>query len=402
MAFEICNFLDYDTDIIYEKFCAYYIKKQKGISSIKEELNLFDFLKTKLQKCKKLPYLVLAKKAFKYSKNTLCLKFLENEKLKIAKIPQYMELQEWETALLLGESIYNSDVILLILDKLFKKEGIDKFLLIVSKHPKIKSEVVQYLSLNKASGEIENYLKAIKNPEELFFYYLEKYFQTNQISERKKCISLAKETQKLITNAINPNFEHKFYKNYLDNLSHDITFKNEIMKLNIEEKDKNILKNTDEISFDISLYDTYKFGVRGRVYDWIENQNKKFNFCHEGMTIMRCISYGEIGQLIAIEALFNKYNKNVKKAGINYLNLSEIFFKFKDYKRAEENIKLINDSFYLGYKIDMLKFMDKYETALEIAVADKNNINKNNLINNILNIKPELKEKADEFFKNLK
>ena len=50
----------------------------------------------------------------------------------------------------------------------------------------------------------------------------------------------------------------------------------------------------------------------------------------------------------------------------------------------------------------MLKFMDKYETALEIAVADKNNINKNNLINNILNIKPELKEKADEFFKNLK
>ena len=31
MAFEICNFLDYDDDIIYKKFCAYYIKKQKGI-----------------------------------------------------------------------------------------------------------------------------------------------------------------------------------------------------------------------------------------------------------------------------------------------------------------------------------------------------------------------------------
>ena len=313
-----------------------------------------------------------------------------------------MELKEWETALLLGESIYNSDIILLILDKLFKKEGIDKFLSVVSTHPKIQSGVIKYLSLNNSSEEIENYLKMIKNPEELFFYYLEKYFQTNQISERKKIISLAKETEKLITNAINPNFEHKFYKNYLDNLSHDINFKNEIMKLNNEQKDKNILKNTDEISFDISLYDTYKFGVRGGVYDWIENQNKKFNFCHEGMTIMRCLSYGEINKLIAIEALLNKYNNNVKKVGISHLNLAEIFFKFKDYKRAEDNIKLINDSFYLGYRVDMLEFMDKYETALEIVIADKNNINRNNLINDILNRKPELKEKADELFKNQK
>ena len=402
MAFEICNFLDYDNDIIYKKFCAYYIKKQKGIYSINEELNLFDFLKTKLQKCKKLPYLDLAKKAFKYGKNTLGLKFLENEKLKIAKIPQYMELKEWETALLLGESIYNSDIIFSILDKLFKKGGTEKFLSVVSTHPKIKSYVIKYLSLNKAFEEIENYFKMINNPEELFFYYLEKYFQTSQISERKKYISLAKETEKLITTAVNPNFEHKFYKNYLDNLSNDIKFKNEIMKLNVEEKEKNILKNTDEISFDISLYDTYKLGVRGGMYDWIENQNKKFNFCHEGMTIMRCISYGEMGRLNAIEALQNKYSKNIKKAGINYLNLSEIFFKFKDYKRAEENIKLINDSFYLGYKIDMLEFMDKYETALEIAISDKNNINQKNFINDILNRKPELKEKADDLFKNLK
>ena len=28
MAFEICRFLDYDNDIVYKKYCAYYIKKQ--------------------------------------------------------------------------------------------------------------------------------------------------------------------------------------------------------------------------------------------------------------------------------------------------------------------------------------------------------------------------------------
>ena len=401
IAIEICHFLDYDDDFIYKKFCAYHIKSQRNNYSISDELKLFDIIQTKLSKSKKLPYLELAKKSFKYGKTTLGLKFLENEKLKIAKIPQYMELKEWETALKLGEKIYNSDIMLTILDTLYKKEGADKFLSIVSNHPKIKDQVIKYLSFNKetASEEIEDYLNIVKNPEELFFYYLEEYFQSDNISERKQLISLAKENEKLITNAINPNFEHKFYKNYLDNLSNDINFKNEIMKLDLEKKDKPFIRNPDELSFDISLYDTYKLGVKGEVYDWVEHQNKKFNFSHEGMTIMRCLSYCEMNKIIAVDALVKRYS-NIKKIGLNYLNLSEIFFKFKDYKRAEENIKLINDSFYLGYKIDMLKYMDKYETALDIIVADKNNINRKDLINDILLRKPELKVKVDELFNN--
>ena len=82
--------------------------------------------------------------------------------------------------------------------------------------------------------------------------------------------------------------------------------------------------------------------------------------------------------------------------------MAEIFFKFKEYKKAEENIKLINDPFYLAYKVDMLKAMDKYETALEIIVADKNNINQKSMINDILTRKPELKQKAEELLKNQK
>ena len=70
-----------------------------------------------------------------------------------------MELKEWETALKLGEKIYNSDIMLTILDTLYKKEGADKFLSIVSNHPKIKDQVIKYLSFNKetASEEIEDY-----------------------------------------------------------------------------------------------------------------------------------------------------------------------------------------------------------------------------------------------------
>ena len=105
---------------------------------------------------------------------------------------------------------------------------------------------------------------------------------------------------------INPNFEHKFYKNYLDNLSNDIIFKNDLMKINIEEK--TIIKNPEQISYDISIYDTYKLITKGEKYDWIEHQNKKFNFSHEGMSIMRCISYGEINKIIAVDALLKKNN----------------------------------------------------------------------------------------------
>ena len=400
MAFEICRFLDYDNDIVYKKYCAYYIKKQKGNYSAKEELALFDILDAKLKKCKVLPYLELAKKAFKYSKNKLGLKFLEHEKLKIATIPQYMELNEWNTALKLGENIYNNDIILTIIDTLFKKVGKDKFISIVAKRPKIKCYVIKYLSSKKLAEQIKQYFNMINNPEELFFFYLEKYFQTKSISERKNYIALAKEAEKLITNTINPNFEHKFYKNYLDNLSNEINFKLDIM--NVESKETFSLRTSQDISFDISLYDTYKYAIRSENYEWLENKNKKFNLSHEGMNIMRCISYCESGKIIGVDTLLKKYNNNIKKLGLSYLNLAEIYFKFKEYKKAEENIKLINDTFYLDYKVDMLKFMDKYETALEIVIANKNNINRQNYIDEILSRKPELKEKANELLKNQK
>ena len=398
MAYELCRFLDYDDDIVYKKYCSYCIKKEKNNYDISEELKLFDTLQTKLKKCKKIPYLDLAKKAFKYGKTTLGLKFLENEKLKIAKIPQYIELKEWETALKLSENICNSDIILTTLDKLYKLEGIDKFLSIVSSHEKIKSEIITYLSLNDKE-QLENYLKMKNNPEELFFYYLEQYFQSNNISDRKNCISNARKTQKLITSSINQNFEHKFYKNYLDNLENNLLIKNDIMKI---ESDKQIIKNPSSVSFDISMYDAYKMEVIANKYDYVEKQNKKFNFSNEGLNIMRFMTYAEIGKYKEIDSILKKNNNNIKKLNLTNLNLSEIFFKYNEYKRAEDNIKLINDTFYLGYKVDMLKLMDKYETALEIVISDKNNINQENLLNDILNRKPELKEKADELIKNSK
>ena len=398
MAFEVCRFLDYNENNVYIKYANYCIKRIKKNYDTNEELRLYEKLQSKLKKCKDLPYIKLAKKAFKYSKNALGLKFLENEKSSLIKIPQYIELKDWDTALNLAENRHDSNVIITVLDKLYKKESLNKFMDIVSLHPQSKFAVLEFLNKNSPE-QIESYLKILKNPEELFYYYLEQYFQSPIISHRKKFIALAKENEKAITNAVNPNFEHKFYKNYLDNLEHNLTFKTDILNL---DKEKFIVTKPEETSFDISLYDTYKYGVKSEKYNWIETQNKHFSFSTEGMSIMRCMTYGEMGLLNAIDAFLKKSNNNVKKLGLTYLNLAEIYFQFKGYDRAAENIKNINDPCYFEYKIEMLKLMEKYETALEVIIPDKNSINKKDLVNDILRRNPNLRQKAEELFAKIK
>ena len=398
MAFEVCRFLDYNENNVYIKYANYCIKRIKKNYDTNEELRLYEKLQSKLKKCKDLPYIKLAKKAFKYSKNALGLKFLENEKSSLIKIPQYIELKDWDTALNLAENRHDSNVIITVLDKLYKKESLNKFMDIVSLHPQSKFAVLEFLNKNSPE-QIESYLKILKNPEELFYYYLEQYFQSPIISHRKKFIALAKENEKAITNAVNPNFEHKFYKNYLDNLEHNLTFKTDILNL---DKEKFIVTKPEETSFDISLYDTYKYGVKSEKYNWIETQNKHFSFSTEGMSIMRCMTYGEMGLLNAIDAFLKKSNNNVKKLGLTYLNLAEIYFQFKGYDRAAENIKNINDPCYFEYKIEMLQLMEKYETALEVIIPDKNSINKKDLVNDILRRNPNLRQKAEELFAKIK
>ena len=396
MAFEICRFLDYNEKNIYQKYAIACAKRLKHSFDTSEEIKLFDILQGKLRKCPDLSYIELAKKAFKYNKKTIGLKFLENEKSKLTKIPQYIELKDWDTAINLAESLHDSNAIVVVLDKMMKRENFNNFLEIASRHPESKSAVIDFLKISDPE-QIEGYFKIIKNPEELFFYYLEQYFQSPIISKRKRIINLARESEKLITNAINPNFEHKFYRNYLENLENNLTFKIDIFHQE-KEKDKFIIPKPEEKCFDISIYDTYKYGIRADKYNWIETQNKHFNFSTEGMSIMRCITYCEMGSINNIDFILKKVSNNVKKLGLTYLNLGEIYYKFEKYDKAAENIKMITESCYLDYKVEMLKNMKKYELALEAIISDKSSMNKRNMVNEILRNNPNLRQKAEELF----
>ncbi len=72
------------------------------------------------------------------------------------------------------------------------------------------------------------------------------------------------------------------------------------------------------------------------------------------------------------------------------MNLVEIFYKFKAYKEVAEYIKNINEPFYLDYKIDMLKYMEKPELVLEVIIADKNVENNIDFVKEVINGKPKL------------
>ena len=390
MAFEICHFLGYKDKKIYQRYAISKIKKSNKIGNEEEE-RVFNYLDEKLKEVPHLSFIKLAKKAFKYHKNIIGMKFLEKEKSALSKIPQYIELEQWDEALNIAENLYDYKVINTLLYKIFKKQTIKEFISTVSLHPKVKSATIEFLK-NNYSDQIENYLTYNKNPDELVFFYLEKFFQTPDISERKKYISLAKENLKLIDYNINPNFELKFYKNFIDSLENNLNFK-------IDSQSKGFIINPDEISFDISIYDFYKLGLKEVINEknnYIETYNKSFGFSQEGMNIIKFIVYGEEKRFVEIDEVIKKANNNIKKLSLTNLNIAEIFYQFKKYDKAVEYIKNIKEPKYLNYKIEMLEYINKFESALEIIISDKTITNMNDLVNDILKKKPELQTKVEE------
>lgn len=387
-AFKISQYIEIDIRLVYEKYAIYCIKRIAKNADTAEEEKVFDALNEKLKKIKNFSFITLAKKSFKYNKDVMGMKFLENEKSILTKLPKYIDKGDWDKVLELSENIIDTKILMSILEKMLKKTSIKDFVQIVVKHPKLKTYVVEFMNKN-LKDQLDEYMELLKTPEEIFFYALEQYFQCSDYNQRMKYITMARTNEKLIDNTVNPNFEHKFYKSYLDSLEKNLTFKVECLNL-----DKTVIPKAEVTSFDISIYDTYKLVVKAEKYNWVESQNKTFNFSPEGMIIMRLISYGEIPTIGAIEAAVKKNINNLKKINLTYLNLAEIYFKSKSYDNATQIIKYINDPLYFEYKIEMLKYMDKLADALEIIITDKTVENKEELVKDIIKNKPKLKFKA--------
>ena len=187
------------------------------------------------------------------------MKFLENEKSILTKIPQYIEIKKSSGAIGLAITTNDSYVINTVLDKLLKVDTIEEFINEVKKHPKAKTYVIEFLR-RKSPEHIEIYLKSQKNMEEMFFFYVEKYFASNSLQERKQNVSSGRECLKLIDT--NGNFDVKFYKSYIDSLDNNLNFKKDCLN-----QDKVIITKSDENLYDISIYDCYKLCVNAERYN---------------------------------------------------------------------------------------------------------------------------------------
>ena len=413
MAFELCHFLDYSDKKVYQQFAIAKIKKISKNTNTVEEEQLADRLIQTLKDIPKFSFVKLAKKAFKYKKKAMGYKFLECEKSVLYRLPQYIELNDWDRTLMNIKSIYDRNVVNTVLHKIFAKDGIDDFINYTCKYPYVKSAVISFLRkkeldyieknkslknqdpdyIEKPPDYIRKYIKRMDNHEEKLYYYLEKYFSVKDLNDRKKCLDRAKECIKLIDNSKYPNFDSKFYKNYIESLENNIIFKTN------KENQIAIIENNDELSFDISIYDVYKIiinRIREDKSNLFEKYNgKNFGFSQEGMNILKLIVLCETDRFPEMDLFLKKYN-NLKKLFLTNLNVVEIYYEFKQYDKAVEYLKNVTETIYLNYKVNMLLYIEFYENALEVIFSEKKITNIAELVQMILSKKPNLKPKVDE------
>ena len=387
LAAEISNYLDYSDKRVYQSYAISNIKRLPANCTISQQNKLYSDLINKFQGVQNISYIKIAKKAFKYEKYEIGLKFLDNEKSILIKIPLYIKLKKWDKALELALETYDNNILNAVLDKILRNESVSAFISIVSKYSKAKSAIVDFLT-KKAPDQLEYYLRELKNNEVLLFYYLELFFNSKTIEEKKKYIKMAKEIEKDETGV-----EHKFYRNYLECLDRSINFKNECAKNNNENEINDI--NIDK--YDDSIYDCYKLGIMNGKEAMIESQNNKnFFLGNKKLTLIKFRTYAENGKFDEIENIINRFT--LRKLGLTPINMAEIYMDFNKYDKAVEYIKQITDADYFDYKVDMLKYMEKYEDALEVIISDKyKDAEKMKImVESIEKKRPDLKKKVED------
>ena len=378
-AFELCNYLGYETDKIYQKFCISNIKR------LSDEFNvdkLFETLNSKLLECQNVSYITLAKKCIKHGKNLLAEKFLEQEKSIVVKVPQYLQLRNWKKALELAIESNDRTVIKVVIDKIFKVEKEKEFIKTVGGNPKVHKAVIEYLRLHDCDNVLRKYLGSKGDYEELLYMTLENFFKAKKIEDRTGYIPEAKKYLKDLKG--NPNFS--FYENYLKDLESSLKFKKDCIE------PKKFIETNDISPFDKSIFECYKLGI-SKDYKWIEETNKKsFNIGQKKLTYIRFKEMAERKKFTEIDEIIE--NTKYKNLDITPLEVAKIFFNTKKYDQAVNYIKKVTDQNDFEEKINLLKKMQKHKEALEIVMADKK-ADKQFFIEGILRERPDLRSFLD-------
>ena len=400
LAADISKFLEYGTKKVLHKYVIAIMKRE--IKNIEKALDIQEESKGKemedekskemkekyrtlfyhLEKVPGMSYIKLAKKASKYGGKNLSKYLIEQERSALIKIPQLLQFdnKKYDEPLRIAFETYDFNAVIKVINKIIK-EGRFNILTDMS-YQKYFPKLLLYLKKYDKEAVI-NFLDLTKNNTELFYIQLNRYFEEKIGDKREQEIKICRSAYKQVDN--DPNFDGKFIKKYLEKLEKSIKFKKEC-----QTPDKDIIHYSEIEPYSVSIYDCYKSGFMKGKANWIESENKNFDYSNKKLNLLKLRSYLELKRPDAIESQLQK--TSLKKMGLTPMHLGEMFFDYKYYDKAAEYLMQVKDPFYFSYVIDILKSMEKYKEALEYIIASKDIDEKAIMVNEILRKQPKLEK----------
>jgi hypothetical protein len=365
LAFEIAKFIGLPERDVYLKYAIKKIQKIE-IEDSKEADEVYSELIPMLKKLENISYIDIAKKCFKYKKFKLGKKFLENEKSSLVKIPQYLELKDWNKAIKLAIESNDINAITVVLDNVYKVEQEtakikddavnDQFVFYLAQYPNIKIQVINYLKKNNKLKTLQAYLIEIKDTEELFYFTVENFFQSKTKNEREEILKQLKSYK------FEKSDNKKFFENYISDLESSLKFKKECLE-------KGIYTKNDTTNFDNSIFDCFEKAIPTE-FDWVLKQNHNyFKLSNRKITILRFKQLFKNKKIDEIENIINK--EGIKKLDISYVKIAKMFFDNGNRDKALEYAQKENNELLVEEKVDILIKLEKYIEAAEAALKIK-------------------------------
>ena len=365
LAFEIAKFMGLPERDVYLKYAIKKIQKIE-IEDSKEADEVYSELIPMLNKLENISYIDIAKKCFKYKKFKLGKKFLENEKSSLVKIPQYLELKDWNKAIKLAIESNDINAITVVLDNVYKVEQEtakikddavnDQFVFYLAQYPNIKIQVINYLKKNNKLKTLQAYLIEIKDTEELFYFTVENFFQSKTKNEREEILKQLKSFK------FEKSDNKKFFENYISDLESSLKFKKECLE-------KGIYTKNDTTNFDNSIFDCFEKAIPTE-FDWVLKQNHNyFKLSNRKITILRFKQLFKSKKIDEIENIINK--EGIKKLDISYVKIAKMFFDNGNRDKALEYAQKENNELLVEEKVDILIKLEKYIEAAEAALKIK-------------------------------
>ena len=365
LAFEIAKFIGLPERDVYLKYAIKKIQKIE-IEDSKEADEVYSELIPMLKKLENISYIDIAKKCFKYKKFKLGKKFLENEKSSLVKIPQYLELKDWNKAIKLAIESNDINAITVVLDNVYKVEQEtakikddavnDQFVFYLAQYPNIKIQVINYLKKNNKLKTLQAYLIEIKDTEELFYFTVENFFQSKTKNEREEILKQLKSYK------FEKSDNKKFFENYISDLESSLKFKKECLE-------KGIYTKNDTTNFDNSIFDCFEKAIPTE-FDWVLKQNHNyFKLSNRKITILRFKQLFKSKKIDEIENIINK--EGIKKLDISYVKIAKMFFDNGNKEKALEYAQKENNELLVEEKVDILIKLEKYIEAAEAALKIK-------------------------------